>query len=160
MPLAFGDVGGYPGLGGNLPQYVQGANPFMYRDAALQHIYGAMQGPYTPEWQNRESSRQADRLAFSEGQAQEQVRNDAANRGMAPTDPSVQAQQRSLSDQRRRATIGVAGDVRRQSTMANYQGGMDAAKTLMNYQMPFSNYSSPGASVKGYQGADMSYRKR
>lgn len=159
MPLAFGDVGGYPGLGQNLPQYVQGANPFMYRDEALKHIYKGMQGPFNEDWQTQETSRQADQLAFSEGQAQEQLRNDAASRGMVNTDPGVQAEQRRISDTRRRATIGMGGDVRRGATMANYTGGMGAARTLLDQGLAFGSGNSAGATVQGYGGFGFKYPK-
>lgn len=136
-----------------------------YQAAGKQHLYGAMEGPYTPGVQQSLINRQADMTAQAEGVQQEQLRNDAANRGLAFTDPGVQAEARRLQSGRQQANIGIAGDVRSQAVQQNYAGGMNAARSLLGatqWQYPLAFSSNVGQQQlqrRSYNGFDLTPMK-
>lgn len=129
----------YPGVNGGAP-----INPFGtpmgggYRDQALRRLAFSLEGPYNEAWQQGQINRNADALATSSAQANEQLRNDASARGLAFNDPSFQANRRAIDEDRRRDSIAMAGDVRRAAAGANFSGGLQAANSLLGATQPMA----------------------
>lgn len=140
---------GYPGLSSqsyylpfnsgmlqNAPAGAFGAGGLQgedYNSLALNKLKESLNGPYSEQAQNRLIARQADMTAAAEGQQQAKLAEDAANRGVSAQDPGLQAEQRRITAGRQQANQGIAGDVGNAATMANYQGGMQAANALLRY---------------------------
>lgn len=103
------------------------------RSAALAKLRESLSGPYSEQAQSRLIARQADMTAAAEGQQQAKLAEDAANRGVSANDPGLQAEQRRITAGRQQANQGIAGDVGNAATMANYQGGMQAANALLGH---------------------------
>lgn len=152
MALAFGRLENpnpmNPTMGRPIQANAGGFNPQSYRDQAMRRLAFSLDGPYSDQWQQSQINRNADALAKSSEQQMEQLRADASSRGLAFNDPSLQAEQRRISEGRRTAAIGMAGDVRREAAGANWQGGMQAANTLLNQTSP---YAVGGGSYTSYQ---------
>lgn len=130
------------------------------RAAALRKVRESLSGPYSEATQTNMISRGADATAAAEAQAQEQLRQDAASRGLSPTDPGLQSAQREATAARQQANQGYASDVRNRAAEANFQGGLSAARLALAQPPQKVAVLKPGGiSHTPYSGIDMSPRQ-
>lgn len=152
-PRTWGNTSGMPSLGIVTPVGGSGSTEDSYRTAALKALRARLNGPYTEDAQQSLINRQADMSAAAEAQQQEQLRNDAANSGINPTDPALMAETRRLAAERQAQNLGAAGDVRRRAVESNFSGGMAAARALLGSGL---NTNSGFTSVGGHRGSGRS----
>jgi hypothetical protein len=90
-------------------------------------------GPYTPEVVNQLTNRRADQTAAAEAVNAEEIRNQAAARGMDPTQAI-----RGLQQGRQAQNVAFSGDIASQAAAQNYaaetQGRLMAAQANLNRQ--------------------------
>lgn len=103
--------------------------------AAWEEAMGLLQkpGPYTPEVINQLTNRRADQTAAAEAVNAEEIRNQAAARGMDPTQAL-----RGLQQGRQAQNVAFSGDIASQGAVQNYaaetQGRLMAAQANLNRQ--------------------------
>lgn len=103
--------------------------------AAWEEAMGLLQkpGPYTPEVINQLTNRRADQTAAAEAVNAEEIRNQAAARGMDPTQAL-----RGLQQGRQASNVAFSGDIASQGAVQNYaaetQGRLMAAQANLNRQ--------------------------
>lgn len=165
MQTAWNPYSGMPNWGNNIPapfQTILQVQPGQetLRSAALKKLRESLSGPYSEAAQTNLISRGADATAGAEGVMQDRIREDAAARGLNPTDPGVQAAQREALAARQAANQGLASDVRNRATEANYQGGLSTARTILSVTKPdAAPVVRPGGLRRsGYGGIDLSPR--
>lgn len=120
-------------------------------EASWQAAMGLLQkqGPYTPEVVNQLTNRRADQTAAAEAVNAEEIRNQAAARGMDPTQALRQAQQ-----QRQASNVAFSGDIASQAAVQNFAaespGRMAAAQANLNRQFGGGSISAvTGGGVGG-----------
>jgi hypothetical protein len=111
------------------------SNPEVKSQAAWDTAMGLLQkpGPYTPEVVNQLTNRRADQTAAAEAVNAEDIRNQAAARGMDPTQAI-----RGLQQDRQRGNIAFSGDIASRAAVDNFAaeapGRMMAAQANLNRQ--------------------------
>jgi len=108
--------------------------------AAMDQLQSGMAGPYTQAIQQQMVNRMADQSAAAEAVNAEEIRNEAAAKGLDPTQAL-----RGLQSQRQARNLAFQGDVGMQSTLANYEAGQNAARALGGMRM-----SQWGTVLPGY----------
>lgn len=104
-------------------------------EAAWKEAMGLLQkqGPYTPEVVNQLTNRRADQTAAAEAVNAEEIRNQAAARGMDPAQAIRQGQQ-----QRQAQNVAFSGDIASQAAVQNFAaetpGRMAAAQANLGRQ--------------------------
>jgi hypothetical protein len=104
-------------------------------EASWQEAMGLLQkqGPYTPEVVNQLTNRRADQTAAAEAVNVEEIRNQAAARGMDPTQAI-----RGLQQGRQAQNVAFSGDIASRAAVDNFAaeapGRMMAAQANLNRQ--------------------------
>lgn len=117
-------------------------NPAVKAEASWQEAMKLLQkqGPYTPEVVNQLTNRRADQSAAAEAVNADAIRNEAAARGLDPTQALRQGQQ-----QRQAQNIAFSGDIASQAAVQNYAaetpGRMAAAQA--NLGRTFTGGTTP-----------------
>ena len=117
-------------------------------EAAWKEAMGLLQkqGPYTPEVVNQLTNRRADQTAAAEAVNAEEIRNQAAARGMDPTQAI-----RGLQQGRQAQNVAFSGDIASQAAVQNFAaetpGRMAAAQANLNRQ--FGGATEPAVSSGG-----------
>jgi hypothetical protein len=100
-------------------------------------------GPYTPQVVNQLTNRRADQTAAAEAVNAEEIRNQAAARGMDPTQAI-----RGLQQGRQAQNVAFSGDIASQAAVQNFAaeapGNMMAAQANLNRQ--FGGATQPAVS--------------
>jgi hypothetical protein len=117
-------------------------------EAAWQEAMALLQkqGPYTPAVVNQLTNRRADQTAAAEAVNAEEIRNQAAARGMDPSQAI-----RGLQQGRQAQNVAFSGDIASQAAVQNYAaeapGRMMAAQANLNRQ--FGGGTQPAVSGGG-----------
>ena len=125
-----------------------GGSPEAQAEAAWKEAMGLLQkqGPYTPEVVNQLTNRRADQTAAAEAVNAEEIRNQAAARGMDPTQAI-----RGLQQGRQAQNVAFSGDIASQAAVQNFAaetpGRMAAAQANLNRQ--FGGATQPAVSSGG-----------
>lgn len=110
--------------------------------AALGQIESGMKsGPYSDAIQQQIVNRNADQSAAAEAANAEQLRNEAAARGI---DPSAALRQGQA--QRQQSNIAFQGDLNTKAALANYEAQQGAAKSLAGAKLNVYGQAQPGYS--------------
>jgi len=108
--------------------------------AALGQIESGMKtGPYSDAIQQQIVNRNADQSAAAEAANADQLRNDAAARGL---DPSAALRQGQA--QRQQSNIAFQGDLNTKATLANYDAQQNAARSLASAKLSQFGQAQPG----------------